>query len=152
MDTKFIFQLTADLNENMGIIQENLGKQQEALNFYKKSLKSKFNYYGENNEEVLELQYKISCVLISLKNYKEAEEIMNAMTEVVFREKLKEREIDNMYRYGVYFYTSGIILLKNNKFKNAKQNLFKAENLWKDILYSNDPCMISLNNFMKMID
>ena len=136
----------------MGIIHETFGKQQEAINCYKKSLKTKFNFYGENNEEVLELQYKISCVLMALKKYKEAEDIMNAMTEVVFREKLNECEIDNMYRFGVYFYTAGIIFIKNNKVKLAKQSLKKAENLWKDILYNNDPCMVSLNNFMKMID
>jgi len=136
----------------MGIIQESLGKQQDALLFYKKSLKLKFNYYGENNEEVLELQYKISCVLMSLKKYKEAEEIMNAMTEVVFREKLADCENDNMYRYGVYFYTAGIIFIKNNKMKVAKQHLKKAKNLWKDILYLNDPCLISLENFLKLVD
>lgn len=136
----------------MGILQEIYGKQQEAISYYKKSLKTKFNYYGENNEEVLELQYKVSCVLMALKKYKEAEDIMNAMTEVVFREKLNECEVDNMYRYGVYFYTAGIIFLKNNKLKLAKRSLKKAENLWKDILYNNDPCMISLNNFIKMIE
>ena len=136
----------------MGIIYEVAGKNQEALNYYKKSLKTKFNYYGENNEEVLELQYKISCVLMSIKKYKEAEEIMSAMTEVVFREKLNECPVDNMYRYGVYFYTSGIILIKNNKFKLAKQHLKKAEHLWSDILYSNDPCILSLNNFMKFLE
>lgn len=136
----------------MGIIQEINGKQQEAMNFYKKSLKTKFNYYGENNEEVLELQYKISCVLMGLKKYKEAEEIMSAMTEVVFREKLNECEVDNMYRYGVYFYTVGIVFVKNNKFNLARQSLKKAENLWKDILFNNDPCMVSLTNFMKMVE
>jgi tetratricopeptide (TPR) repeat protein len=136
----------------MGIIQENLGKLQDALLFYKKSLKLKFNYYGENNEEVLELQYKISCVLISLKKYKEAEEIMNAMTEVVFREKLGDCDNDNMYRYGVYFYTAGIVFIKNNKMKVAKQHLKKAKNLWKDILYLNDPCLISLENFLKLVE
>jgi tetratricopeptide (TPR) repeat protein len=136
----------------MGIIQESMGKLQDALMFYKKSLKTKFNYYGENNEEVLELQYKISCVLMNLKKYKEAEEIMNAMTEVVFREKLAECETDNMYRYGVYFYTAGIIFMKNNKFKIAKQHLKKAKNLWKDILHSSDPCLISLDNFLKLVE
>jgi len=136
----------------MGILQEIYGKQQEAISYYKKSLKTKFNYYGENNEEVLELQYKVSCVLMALKKYKEAEDIMNAMTDVVYREKLNECEVDNMYRYGVYFYTAGIIFLKNNKLKLAKRSLKKAENLWKDILYNNDPCMISLNNFIKMIE
>lgn len=136
----------------MGIIQESLGKQQDALLYYKKSLKTKFNYYGENNEEVLELQYKISCVLMSLKKYKEAEEIMNAMTEVVFREKLQECESDNFYRYGVYFYTAGIIFIKNDKIKVARQHLKKAKNLWKDILYCNDPCLISLDNFLKLVE
>jgi len=136
----------------MGIIQETYGKQQEAINYYKKSLKTKFNFYGENNEEVLELQYKISCVLMALKKYKEAEEIMSAMTEVVFREKLNECEVDNMYRYGVYFYTVGIIFIKNNKSKLARQSLKKAKNLWKDILYYNDPCMVSLGNFIKMVE
>jgi len=136
----------------MGIIQEVYGKQQDALNYYKKSLKTKFNFYGENNEEVLELQYKISCILIGLKKYKEAEDIMNAMTEVVFREKLNECEVDNMYRYGVYFYTAGIVFFKNNKMKLAKETFKKAEKLWKDILYNNDPSIISLNNFMKMIE
>ena len=136
----------------MGIIQEIYGRQQEAINFFKKSLKTKFNFYGEKNEEVLELQYKISCVLMALKKYREAEEIMSAMTEVIFREKLNECEVDNMYRYGVYFYTVGVIFIKNCKLKLARQSLKKAEDLWKDILYCNDPCMVSLSNFMKMAE
>ena len=58
------------MNENLGIINEINNKPKEALHDYKKSLKIKFNYYGENNDEVLELQYKISSVYISLNQVK----------------------------------------------------------------------------------
>jgi hypothetical protein len=69
---------------------------------------------------------------------------MLAMTEVILKEKLNKCDIDNYYRYGVYFYTTGIILLKNNKQSVAKEYLMKADTLWKDILNPTDPGLDSI--------
>lgn len=139
--------MNADLNENLGIVQEQNQKPKEALNFYKKSLRVKFGLYGENHDEVLDLQYKISSVYISLKQFKQAEEIMTAMTDVILKEKLQNSNLNNFYRYGVYFYTCGMILLKN-KNNLAKEHLNKAYTLWKDLLSPSDPTLASLNSLI----
>lgn len=147
-----IYKLNADLYENLGIVQENYNKPKDALNYFKKALKTKFNMNGENDDEVLDLQYKISSVYISQKQFKEAEEIMSAMTDVIIKEKLKENNLDCFYRYGVYFYTLGMVLLKTNKYSHAKAALIKAETLWKDILNPNDPVKSSLSAMLKISD
>jgi hypothetical protein len=54
----------------MGIVLEHNSKLQDALSCYKKSLKIKFNLYGESHEEVLELQYKIASIFMQLKQVK----------------------------------------------------------------------------------
>ena len=154
-----IYKLQADLNENMGIYNETINNPKEGLSFYKKSLKTKFHLYGENHDEVLDLQYKIASVYITLKQLKEAEEIMLAMTDVVQNEKLnnstnmtKSNCIDNYYRYGVYFYTTGSILLKNNKSNLAKEFLRKAHVMWKDIVNPNDPGLSSIKSLLKICE
>jgi tetratricopeptide (TPR) repeat protein len=138
----------------MGVVNEHLGKPKEAINFYKKSLKTKFGLYGENHDEVLDLQYKISSIYITNKQYKEAEEIMTAMTDVVLKEKLNSNNSKSFthqfYRYGVYFYTTGTVLLKNNKLSLAKEYLNKANSLWKDILNPSDPVLNSLYSLIKV--
>jgi hypothetical protein len=73
---------------------------------------------------------------------------MSAMIDVILSDKLKDCGLDMYYRYGVYFYTYGILLLKNNK--SAKDCFKKAETLWKDILNPNDPTLKSLRDFMKI--
>jgi hypothetical protein len=133
------------------VIYEANIKPKEALNHYKKALKIKFNYFGENNDDVLDLQYKISSVYLTLRQYKEAEQIMTAMTDVVSKEKMNDKQtnLDNYYRYGVYFYTTGSILLKNGKNSLAKNFLKKAQALWKDIVNPNDPGLNSVRNLIK---
>ncbi len=74
------------------------------------------------------------------------------MTDVIVNEKMNNTSIDNYYRYGVYFYTLGMILLKNNKNTSAKANLHKAEVMWKDILNPNDPSLSSLYSLLKICD
>jgi hypothetical protein len=143
----------------MGIYNEIINNPKEALNFYKKSLKTKFHLFGENHDEVLDLQYKIASVYITLKQFKEAEEIMLAMTDVVQKEKLnnfnnnsRSNGVDNYYRYGVYFYTAGVILLKNNRNSIAKEFLSKANVMWKDIINPNDPGLSSIKTMLKICD
>lgn len=145
-----VYRLNADFNENLGLVAENNGKAKEAVNYYKKSLKTKFNLYGDQNDEVLELQYKISSAFISLKMFKEAEEIMASVISVLDKEKLQASEVDSYYRYGVYFYTAGVIMLKQIKKEEAKNYFNKAGVLWKDILNQSDPAINSLNSLMKL--
>lgn len=145
-----VYRLNADFNENLGLVNENNGKAKEAVSYYKKSLKTKFSFYGDSNDEVLELQYKISSAFISLKMYKEAEEIMLSVIGVLNKEKLRNSEVDCYYRYGVYFYTTGIIMLKQIKKDEAKEFFKKAEVLWKDILNQGDPALNSLFSLIKV--
>jgi hypothetical protein len=74
------------------------------------------------------------------------------MTDVVSKEKMNNTNIDNYYRYGVYFYTTGSILLKNSKNSTAKEFLKKAQSLWKDIVNPNDPGLTSIRNLIKACD
>ncbi len=146
LGNEIIHKLHADFYENLGVAHELNYKPKEALNFYKKSLKTKFKFYGENHDEVLDLQYKIASIYITLKQFIEAEEIVVAMAEVVQKEKMKA----NYYRYGVYFYTAGSVLLKNNKVSQAKEYLIKAESIWKDILSPGDPALSSIKTMLKI--
>ncbi len=77
---------------------------------------------------------------------------MLAMTEVVMNEKMNDKisNIDNYYRYGVYFYTTGSILLKNSKNSSAREYLKKAQALWKDILNPIDPGLASVKQLLKI--
>jgi hypothetical protein len=77
---------------------------------------------------------------------------MLAMTEVVMKDKMNKQDIDNYYRYGVYFYTAGMVLLKNNKNSAAKEFLKRAQALWKDILNPTDPGLESLRQMLKLCD
>lgn len=76
------------------------------------------------------------------------------MTDVVLKEKLNSNNPKSFthqyYRYGVYFYTTGTVLLKNNKINLAKEYLNKASFLWKDLLDPNDPVLNSLNSLIKI--
>lgn len=54
----------------MGSVYEGLQKYKDALIYFKKALKIKFNYDGESNDEVLDLQYKIASVYCSNKQVK----------------------------------------------------------------------------------
>ena len=64
-----IHKLNADIFENLGVVYELMNRFKDSLIFYKKSLKLKFNLYGEAHDEVLELQYKISECYLSLKQF-----------------------------------------------------------------------------------
>ena len=152
LGNEIIYKLNADLNENMGVVNEFNMRPKEAINFYKKSLKAKFGLYGENHEEVLDLQYKISSVYITLKQYKEACEIMTAMTEVILKEKINENRIDYFPRYGVYFYTAGMLLIKLNKHSIAKDYLNNAVIMWKDYVNPDDPALNLVFSLIKICE
>ena len=152
LGNEIIYKMHADINENLGVANEQIFKYKEALNFYKKSLKTKFSLYGENKEEVLDLQYKISNVYIMNKQYKEAEEIMTCMSDVILKEKLQSSSADMFYRYGAYFYSTGLVLLKNNKNILAKEYLNKALMIWRDILLKSDPVFVSIQNLLKICE
>lgn len=152
LGNEVIYRLNADFHENLGLVNEHKGRFKEAVNLYKKSLKIKFGYYGENHDDVLDLQYKISSALLSLKQYKEAEEILLSMTDVVTKEKINNCAIEMYYRYGAYFYMTGIVLIKLMKKDLAKTYLNEAEAMWKDILNQSDPALSSLRNLIKICD
>lgn len=147
-----IHKLNADLFENLGVLYEMGFKYKESMVYYKKSLKLKFGLYGENNDEVLELQYKISSVYLSLKQFKEAEEILSAMTDVVLKEKINYATQETIYRYAAYFYTYGVILIKVNKMNMARFYLLKAKDILEGFLLKEDPLLINIMNLVKVCD
>lgn len=147
-----IHKLNSDLFENLGVIYEQNNKYKDALVYYKKALKLKFNLYGENHDEVLELQYKISSVYLSLKQYKEAEEILSSMIEVVLKEKINYATQETIYRYSAYFYTLGVIYIKLNKSNQAKFYLLKAKENLEGFLSNNDPLFNNIQNLIKITE
>ena len=48
-----VHKLNSDLFENLGVIYEQNNKHKDALIYYKKDLKLKFNFYGENHDEIV---------------------------------------------------------------------------------------------------
>lgn len=148
----YLIKINADFYENLGVIGETNNRYKEALDYYKKSLKIKFSMFGDKNDEVLDLQYKIASVYLLLKQYKESEQVLVSLTDVISEEKLKNSSIDSYYRYGCYFYTLGIAYMKNNKINNAKVSFKKVMRMWEAILPGSDPAVISINNLYQICE
>ena len=147
-----IHKLNADIFENLGVVYELMNRFKDSLIFYKKSLKLKFNLYGEAHDEVLELQYKISECYLSLKQFEQAEEILGSIVELILKEKINRASQECIYRYSTYFYTYGIVLIKLNRLNNAKIYFNKVLEIVDGFLLPNDPWIININDLMKICD
>ena len=147
-----IHKLNSDLFENLGVVYEMMNRYKDSLIYYKKSLKLKFNLYGEMHDEVLELQYKISSIYLSMKQYKEAEEILNSIIDLILKQKLNYSTQECIYRYAAYFYTFGVVLIKLNKMNSAKSYLSKSLEIVDGFLLPNDPLIININDLIKVCD
>ena len=147
-----IHKLNADIFENLGVVYELMNRFKDSLIFYKKSLKLKFNLYGEAHDEVLELQYKISECYLSLKQFEQAEEILGSIVELILKEKINRASQECIYRYSTYFYTYGVVLIKLNRLNNAKIYFNKVLDIVDGFLLPNDPWIININDLMKICD
>ena len=147
-----IHKLNADIFENLGVTYEMMHRYKDSLIFYKKSLKLKFNLYGEANDEVLELQYKISECYLSLKQFDQAEEILGSIVELILKEKISKASQEIIYRYSTYFYSYGVVLMKLNRFNNAKIYFNKTLEIIEGFLLNNDPWIININDLIKICD
>ena len=147
-----IHKLNADIFENLGVTYEMMHRYKDSLIFYKKSLKLKFNLYGEANDEVLELQYKISECYLSLKQFDQAEEILGSIVELILKEKISQASQEMIYRYSTYFYSYGVVLMKLNRFNNAKIYFNKTLEIIEGFLLNNDPWIININDLIKICD
>ena len=147
-----IHKLNADIFENLGVVYELMNRFKDSLIFYKKSLKLKFNLYGEAHDEVLELQYKISECYLSLKQFEQAEEILGSIVELILKEKINRASQECIYRYSTYFYTYGVVLIKLNRLNNAKIYFNKVLEIVDGFLLPNDPWIININDLMKICD
>ena len=147
-----IHKLNADIFENLGVIYELMNRYKDSLIFYKKSLKLKFNLYGEANDEVLELQYKISQTYLSLKKFEQAEEILSSIVELILKQKINKANQEMIYRYSTYFYTYGVVLIKLNKLNSAKLYFNKVLEIIEGFLLPNDPWIININDLIKICD
>ena len=147
-----IHKLNADIFENLGIVYELMNRYKDSLIFYKKSLKLKFNLYGEAHDEVLELQFKISECYLSLKQYEQAEEILGSIVELIMKQKIDNANQEMIYRYATYFYTYGVVLIKFNRYNNAKIYLNKDLEIVEGFLLPNDPWIINIKDLIKICD
>ena len=147
-----IHKLNADIFENLGVVYELMNRFKDSLIFYKKSLKLKFNLYGEAHDEVLELQYKISECYLSLKQFEQAEEILGSIVELILKEKINRASQECIYRYSTYFYTYGVVLIKLNRLNNAKLYFNKVLEIVDGFLLPNDPWIINIKDLLKICD
>ena len=147
-----IHKLNADIFENLGVVYELMNRYKDSLIFYKKSLKLKFNLYGEAHDEVLELQYKISESYLSLKQFEQAEEILGSIVELIMKRKINKANQETIYRYVTYFYTYGVVLIKLNRLNNAKMYFNKVLDTINGFLLQNDPWIININDLIKICD
>ena len=147
-----IHKLNADIFENLGVVYELMNRFKDSLIFYKKSLKLKFNLYGEIHDEVLELQYKISGIYLSLKQFQQAEEILSSIVELILKKKIQNSPPEAIYRYSTYFYTYGVVLIKLNKMNNAKIYLNKVLEIVDGFLLPNDPWIYNINDLLRLCD
>ena len=147
-----IHKLNADIFENLGVVYELMNRYKDSLIFYKKSLKLKFNLYGEAHDEVLELQYKISESYLSLKQFEQAEEILGSIVELIMKQKINKANQETIYRYVTYFYTYGVVLIKLNRLNNAKMYFNKVLDTINGFLLPNDPWIININDLIKICD
>ena len=147
-----IHKLNADIFENLGVVYELMNRYKDSLIFYKKSLKLKFNLYGEAHDEVLELQYKISESYLSLKQFEQAEEILGSIVELIMKRKINKANQETIYRYVTYFYTYGVVLIKFNRLNNAKMYFNKVLDTINGFLLPNDPWIININDLIKICD
>ena len=147
-----IHKLNADIFENLGVVYELMNRYKDSLVFYKKSLKLKFNLYGEAHDEVLELQYKISESYLSLKQFEQAEEILGSIVELILKQKMNKANKETIYRYSSYFYTYGVVLIKLNRFNNAKIYFNKVLDIVNGFLLPNDPWIININDLIKICE
>ena len=147
-----IHKLNADIFENLGVVYELMNRYKDSLIFFKKSLKLKFNLYGEAHDEVLELQYKISESYLSLKQFEQAEEILGSIVELIMKQKINKANQETIYRYVTYFYTYGVVLIKLNRLNNAKMYFNKVLDTINGFLLPNDPWIININDLIKICD
>ena len=147
-----IHKLNADIFENLGVIYEMMNRFKDSLIFYKKSLKLKFNLYGEAHDEVLELQYKISEVYLSFKQFEQAEEILSSISELILKQKINNATQETIYRYSTYFYTYGVVLLKKNKLNSARLYFNKTLEIVGGLLLPKDPWIINIHDLIKICD
>ena len=147
-----IHKLNADIFENLGVVYELMNRYKDSLIFFKKSLKLKFNLYGEAHDEVLELQYKISESYLSLKQFEQAEEILGSIVELIMKQKINKANQETIYRYATYFYTYGVVLIKLNRLNNAKMYFNKVLDTINGFLLPNDPWIININDLIKICD
>ena len=147
-----IHKLNADIFENLGVVYELMNRYKDSLVFYKKSLKLKFNLYGEAHDEVLELQYKISESYLSLKQFDQAEEILGSIVELILKQKMNKANKETIYRYSTYFYTYGVVLVKLNRYNNAKIYFNKVLEIVNGFLLPSDPWIININDLIKICE
>ena len=59
---------------------------------------------------------------------------------------------ETIYRYSTYFYTYGVVLIKLNRFNNAKIYFNKVLDIVNGFLLPNDPWIININELIKICE
>jgi hypothetical protein len=98
--------------------------------------------------------------MMSLKQYKEADDVLSSAVKIVIEEMKdsnsndinKTHSNEKVYRWGAYFYTLGVIYLKQIKRNEAKESFRTVEELWVGILNKDDSVFDSLRMLIKQCE
>ena len=77
---------------------------------------------------------------------------MDGLTSNELKEKFNQASQEIIYRYSTYFYTYGVVLMKLNRFNNAKIYFNKTMEIIECFLLPNDPWIININDLIKICD
>ncbi|CAA0186477.1 putative two-component system-sensor histidine kinase [Tenacibaculum maritimum] len=101
-------------SENIGYAQEKLGYLDDALKNYQLSLK--YNIQGNFTEGKIKCYNSISSILVSMKEYEKALEIIEPVLPMAM-------EFNDMYYLAETYKNLGYVQLNLNKIEEAKKNL-----------------------------
>ena len=77
---------------------------------------------------------------------------MSSIIELILKQKVNNATQETIYRYSVYFYTFGVVLMKLKKINNAKIFFNKVLEIVDGFLLPNDPWVININDLLKKCD
>ena len=71
---------------------------------------------------------------------------------MILKEKISQASQEMIYRYSTYFYSYGVVLMKLNRFNNAKIYFNKTLEIIEGFLLNNDPWIININDLIKICE
>lgn len=137
---------TADAYNNIGIVYQNLGDYDKALEYYFKALEITKDVLGEKHRDTAMSYNNIGAVYDDLGDYDKALEYGFKALEIK-KDVLGEKHPDTAGSYG----NIGIIYAELGDYDKALEYLIKALEIFKEVLGESHPCtQQTLRNIAKV--